>query len=231
MSTFKAVILKGKIHTKNDGTSNVKIRLTHKRKVDYISTDIFLMPSAFNNKTGVVKSGENKDYINLRIADFILNFRKKDLELGSRRDFTTIKQVKSYLLDSSESSLHLDFFKFAKEYLNSVDSEGSIRWHEYTLSNLKSFGGSDLPFSEINLAFLQRFERFLKMQSVKGGINNYMRSFQAIFNKARDTYNDEDSGVIKIRHYPFRKYKIPKSAPKSKKHILTIDELIIFIKR
>ena len=225
MSTFKAVILKGEIHKKNDGTSNVKIRLTHKRKVEYISTDLFLKSDAFNNKTGVVKSGVNKSYINLRIADFIYNFQKKDIELGGRRDSMTIKQIKSYLLDKAENSGHIDFFKFAKEYLNSIDSKGTRRWHESTLSNLKSFGGSKLPFSEINLDFLQRFERYLRMQGVKGGINNYMRSFRAIFNKARDTYNDEDSGVIKIPHYPFRKYKIPKSTPKSKMHILTIDEL------
>jgi hypothetical protein len=54
MSTFKAVILKGKIHEKNDGTSNIKIRLTHKRKAEYISTDLFLEPGAFNTKAGAL---------------------------------------------------------------------------------------------------------------------------------------------------------------------------------
>lgn len=56
-----------------------------------------------------------------------------------------------------------------------------------------------------------------------------MRSFRSIFNKARDKYNDEDSGIFRIPHYPFRKYKIPKLATKSKKHLLTIDELKMFI--
>ena len=36
MSTFKAVVLKGKNDLKNDGTSNIKIRITHNRKINYI---------------------------------------------------------------------------------------------------------------------------------------------------------------------------------------------------
>ena len=43
MSTFKAVLLKGNIHLKDDGTSNIKIRVTHNRKADYISTDLFII--------------------------------------------------------------------------------------------------------------------------------------------------------------------------------------------
>jgi integrase len=229
MSTFKAVILKGNVHQKSDGTTNVKIRITHNRKADYISTDLYIEPNRFDIKSGTVKNGPNKGYINLRITEYIQKYLKKDIEFGERRDFLSVKELKTYLLDKKDNSDDIDFFEFAEGYLETIDSEGTMRWHESTLSNLKSFIGSKLPFSEINLPFLQRFERFLKMQGVKGGINNYMRSFRAIFNKARDTHNDEDSGVIKIPHYPFRKYKIPKTAPKSKKHILTVDELKMFI--
>ena len=36
MATFRAVILTGQRHTKADGTTNVKIRITHKRTHQYI---------------------------------------------------------------------------------------------------------------------------------------------------------------------------------------------------
>ena len=58
MSTYKAVILKGKNHIKDDGSSNIKIRITHNRKADYISTDLYVIPTSFDEKAGVVKSGK-----------------------------------------------------------------------------------------------------------------------------------------------------------------------------
>lgn len=229
MPTFKAVILKGSGHQKSDGTTNVKIRITHNRKADYISTELYIEPSRFDIKSGTVKNGPNKAYINLRIAEYIQKYLKKDIEFGERRNLLSVKELKTYLLDNKENSDDIDFFEFAEDYLKTVDSEGTRRWHESSISNLKSFVGSRLSFAEINLDLLQRFERFLRRQGVEGGVNNYMRSFRSIFNKARDTYNDEDSGIFRIPHYPFRKYKIPKLATKSKKHLLTIDELKMFI--
>ena len=130
MSTFKAVILKGNIHLKNDGTTNIKTRVTHSRRADYISTDLYIESGRFNNNSGVAKSGRNKDYINLRITDTIQKFQKKDIELGERRALMTVKQVKLYLLDDREYSEFIDFFEFSEEYLKTVISDGTLRWHE-----------------------------------------------------------------------------------------------------
>ncbi len=229
MSNLKAVILKGEHHIKDNGSCNVKIRITHSRKVDYISTDLYVLPDSFDSKVGVVKTGKNKEYINLRITDYIQKYQRKDIELGDRREFMTVKQIKTYLLNEKENSGALDFFKFAEEYLNSINSIGTKRWHNASISSLKSFIGNTLPFSEINLAFLQRYENYLKRRGVGSGINNYMRSIRSIFNKARDLYNDEDSSIVRIPHYPFGKYSIPNPVPKSKKHFLTVGELKMFI--
>jgi len=229
MSVFKAVILKGNIHLKNDGTTNIKIRVTHSRRVEYISTDLYIESGRFNNISGVAKSGRNKDYINLRITDMIQKFQKKDIELGERRALMTVKQVKLYLLDDKENSEFIDFYEFSEEYLKTVISDGTLRWHKSTIAKLKLFTGQRLAFSEINLTFLQRFERYLRKEGVRSGINNYMRSLRSLFNKARDKYNDEDSGIIKIPHYPFRKYIIPKPSKKSKENYLTPEELQTFI--
>ena len=229
MSTYKAVILKGKNHIKNDGSTNVKIRITHNNRVSYISTDLYVESGSFNNSAGVAKSGQNKDYINLRITDTIQKFQRKDIELGERRALMTVKQVKLHLLDDKENSQFIDFFDFSEEYLKTVISDGTLRWHESAIAKLKSFTGQRLAFSEINLTFLQRFERYLRKEGVSSGINNYMRSIRSLFNKARDKYNDEDSGLIKIPHYPFRKYKIPKATTKSKNNYLDAEELQVFI--
>jgi hypothetical protein len=35
-----------------------------------------------------------------------------------------------------------------------------------------------------------------------------MRDLRTLFNAAREKYNDEDLGIVKIPHYPFKKYKV-----------------------
>ena len=229
MSNLKAVILKGENHLKDNGTCNIKIRITHSRKADYISTDLYVLPDSFDSKAGVVKSGKNKEYINLRVTDYIQKYQRKDIELGDRRDYMTVKQIKTYFLEDKKNSGALDFFEFVEEYLKSLDSAGTLRWHNTAIASIKSFIGNQLPFSEINLAFLQRYEKYLKRQGVGNGINNYMRSFRALFNKARDLYNDEDAKIVRIPQYPFRNYSIPPSVTKSKDHFLSIDELCALI--
>lgn len=225
MSSFKAVIFTGENQIKSDGSINIKIRITHKRKADYIATDLFVLPNSFDKNAGVVKTGRNKDYINLRLTDHIQKYQRKDIELGERRDFMTVKQIKASLLEEKKDSGSLDFFEFSEKFVKSVETDGTKRWHIATIANLKSFIGNQLPFSEINLAFLQRYENFMRKQGVGNGINNYMRSFRALFNKARDFYNDEDAKIVRIPNYPFRNYTIPQSVSKSKNHFLTIDEL------
>lgn len=53
--------MKGDIHIRLDGTTNIKIRVTHKRKVDYISTDLYVNPNNFEK--GIAK-GKNASFIN-----------------------------------------------------------------------------------------------------------------------------------------------------------------------
>jgi integrase len=225
MSNMKAVILKGEHHIKDNGTCNIKIRITHSRKADYISTDLYVLPDSFDSKAGVVKTGKNKEYINLRITDYIQKYQRKDIELGDRREFMTVKQIKASLLEDKNKSGTLDFFEFAEEFLKSVNSAGTLRWHNTAIVSLNLFVGHQLPFSEINLAFLKRYENHLRRQGVGNGINNYMRSFRALFNKARDLYNDEDAKIVRIPQYPFRNYTIPSAVSKSKNHFLSIEEL------
>lgn len=229
MSTFKAVLLKGNIHLKDDGTSNIKIRVTHDRKADYISTDLYIMPSDFDEKVGLARFGKNKDYINYRISDKLKGFRQLDIQLGDRKDRMTVKEIKTIMTSGTTETKMIDFFEFAEAYLENMNSEGHKRNMASFISILKNFSGEKLKFADINVQFLLRFESYLRKKGVKNGINNYMRMFRSLFNKARDSYNDENSGTIAIPHYPFKKYQLPKPKLKTREHFLSIEELKMFI--
>jgi integrase len=58
-----------------------------------------------------------------------------------------------------------------------------------------------------------------------GGVYAHMRDLRTLF-KARRYYNNEDIGIIKIKHYPFFKYKI--GAPtKTRKRNISGEQIII----
>jgi len=52
-----------------------------------------------------------------------------------------------------------------------------------------------------------------------------MRDLRTLFNAARDHYNNEDMALFRIKHYPFKKYKVG-SAPPTKNRNNTLEEVV-----
>jgi integrase len=225
MSTFKAVLLKGPNQVKADGSGNIKIRITHNRKSDYIPTDLYILIDQIDHKTGWAKSGVNKDFINFRISSIINGYQEKDIMLGDRRNRMTVKEIKEHLLNGKNCISEIDFFKFAENYIKKVRVKGTADQFVALINSLKIFNGERLPVSEINANFLLRYEYFLRSRNVNNGIINYMRTLRALFNKCREHYNEEDEGKLLISHYPFKKYVFPKRTTDARDHALSIDEI------
>lgn len=227
MATFQAVILSGDIHVRQDKTSNIKIRITHKGKPEYISTDLYVHHKKF--KQGQA-SGTNAEFINGRIRDELDKYTNRYLRLGSLPEKLTVKELKAELINDRDTS-DIDFLAFADTFIKEqtkLGKDGSVRGFEGFISNLKSFRKS-VSFQEIDVHFLKDFQSYLKEKGIKGGVNNYMRYFRLIFNRGRDKFNDEDRGLIRIPNYPFRKFKIERSENKTQDNSLTVEQLKTFI--
>ena len=214
MATFKAVVLKGEMHLKSDNTTNIKIRITHKQKVEYISTDLYINPDLFKNGSA---TGNNAAFINERITDFMLIYQRRYLKLGDKAEAMTVKELKSAIIKDKPEEI--DFLKFADDYQKQLvidGKEGSKRAVRGFLANLKKYR-SKVLFSDITVSFLDGFEKYLKKEGVGvGGIETYMSRFRLIFNLGRKKYNDEDRDIIMIKHYPFSKYRVTKPKEKGK---------------
>lgn len=229
MATFRSVILKGKRDIKRDGTTNIKIRILHKNKPAYISTELFIFPSRLNRATGFVESGNNYKYVNISITQWLLKCQKIEMELGDKKNLMSAVDIKDYILNKDKYVYGISFYEYVDELMKNTKSEGTAGQYRFCMQRIKAYAGPILYFSDINLNFLLRFEAFLFANGARNGIINYMTTFRAIFNKARDFYNNEDTGQIPIPHYPFRRYTMPKRKAHSKDHILTKDELLLFM--
>jgi integrase len=141
----------------------------------------------------------------------------------------------------------INFVAFARQHCDKLRAEGREKTARTLMTPVNAMidfcGRERINIDEVNGVFLRDFEAFLKTKrTIKRrnqlggtttmkkqacsdtGIRDYMTSIRVLFNAARFEYNDEDTGQIRIKHYPFSKYKIIQSKDPVKK-ALSVEEI------
>jgi integrase len=240
MATIKEVVLKH--HKKTDGTYNIKYRLTHNRQTAYINSMHFVTDKQLKKNLTLKDS-----FLIATISGELTEYRKKISKFSHLIDQFDIKELLNLLIEDY-SNEQVDFIKFGHAHIAMLRSKG----HSGSANNLNTvlnslcdyFKTDSVEITKINSFMLPEYELYLRKQrtltrlnqfkrpvtyKVNGmsdaGVHNHLRDLRLLFNAARDKYNDEDRGIIKIRHYPFKKYKII-DAPATKKKARSIDEFI-----
>lgn len=231
MATVKAVILKHQ--KKEDGTWNVKIRITHDRKAAYMATSHYVSIEQINKKTFELKERNNPVYDQVMID--ILKIRSELSAMGHQVDYYTAQGLVQLMKDKlSGKPDGINFFDFAESHIQQLIKEERRLYQSYNamLSRLEEFTGNRiLMFSDITSAFLFNFDKFLRASDSKqgfgkissSGVRLYIGKIQHLFNMAKLKYNDEDAGIVKIANNPFVKYKLPKVNEIKKKALSAED--------
>lgn len=196
MATFKAMIKKG--NKKADGTWNVVIRFTHKTKVRFIPTTIYI------TKKDITASFKIKNANILdRCNDIIKEYRSKLSELSLEFNDIDIDTIVSYIRQKKETK-GVSFTEFAAKWIEESTIKG-IKNYKTALNALCSFVGRDnVLCEEINVKTMKAFEDALKDRPRAQSL--YPNCIKTIFNAAREYYNDEDNDIIRIKH-SLDKYK------------------------
>lgn len=225
MPTFIPIVQ----YQKKDGTSNISIKVTHKRKRRYLKTAIYVT-SADLTRNGKIKSESIKD----SVQDIIQQYRRKCLALGLKINAMEVDAVVEYLTLVQDE--FIDFFDFGQKVAGEYESKGkkgSAANIRAALNSLKRFSGSEkLDINQISARYLKSYEEWLRVTPVgrtdtpvKGrAISLYMGTFKALINEAKSRFNDEEQGLIQVKVSPFTKYKIP-DQPVTKKRALSIETI------
>jgi len=237
MATVSAKVFKH--HQKADGTFNVKICLYHKSVRKYMDTSHFVSERQLNKRYKI-----NDKFINNLVEKTLQEYRETISELDSKVGFFSCEKLVEYL----EQKHHdIDFILFIKEHVAQLIKENREPYSRCfrTVKNslIDYFESESVSINEIHSNMLKTYERFLRSERIikrvnqlgkvvqtkeKGlsdsGIHNHMRDLRTLFNAARDHYNNDDLGLYKIKHYPFKKYKVG-SAPLTKKRNITIEQV------
>jgi len=238
MATVSAVVYQDQ--KKADGTYNVKIRVFHKKERRILDTTHFVTERQLGKEFKI------KDKLLVKILDEILDdYRESISQLGPKLDFFNVEELKNYLRDKDKE---VDFIAFCNQHIDSLRKagrDGTANNHRSVKNSLVDYFKKEcVPILEINSGMLFAYEKWLRndrtMKRINqlnkevtttekrmqdGGIYAHMRDLRTLFNEARKVYNNDDIGVIKIKHYPFAKYKIG-APPKTKKRNISAEQVL-----
>ena len=244
MATFKAIIFTGGKHIKQDGTTNIKIRIYHNGSPQYVPTQYYVKPDEMGDDGTIVSSSESSDILNYELGQLIQRFRGICIKLGtSRTAKMSCKELKEEIEKyATPDSEYIDFVAFSKAIISKTVKRKTAEWYESSLNALINFLGTDrIDVKDIKNRTLEEFMVYLMGRKIiikskikgspdqtrlmePGTINNYLRGIRSLYNKAKKEYNNEDYDIIKIPNNPFSKITIPEYVRKRKN--LSIDDIL-----
>jgi len=212
--------------TKEGAPSVLKIAITHKRKVSYISLDARLHHNQWDAQTEKVQGHPEEFIINVyiremrqKIDSIIINLMRDGLLNGM-----TAIDIRDYILaeltpDSNKQQADESLFKVRFLKFIETKKESTKETYMHTFNRVKAFIGDSietLHFEDITLDWLNSFNTFMAQTSPSVNARNlHFRNLRAVFNNAIE--NEITT------HYPFRKFKI--KAVETAKRSLTVEEL------
>lgn len=244
MATFKVVVLPHQ--KKEDGTYNVKIRVTQARKSKYIKTSQFVSAQDISRKKekGVEKIKiKNQAIIDL-MDELVLSYRRKLTAAGIQAESWDVDKIVEYLTGSSDG-FYLNIIQYGKDYADSLEKQGrtgTAKSYRVAMNALERFAGPDLDVNQVTVSFLKSYERFLREEPTlcgtkSGGVvttdkpkagravSSYISFLKTVFNNAKLEYNDEEAGMVRIPLSPFSKYKIPEVTVSVEHRVLSVEQI------
>lgn len=231
MATFKAIVSS---YLKEDNTRNVLIYVYHRGKKRYPATNYFL------SKNDLTKSMKIKNQMYIDAIDEILKkCRTRCNDNASRIGDMEVDQIVELVVDIIEGReeankrFTLNFIEYGRKYIESLEEQnisGNSKVYKVALNNLEKFVGRDsLDINEITTRFVNDWIKWIRERPsnrVKGGRAEslYPETIRSLHNLAKDEYNNEDIGDIKIPLSPFKKARIPET-PAKKDIDITVEDL------
>lgn len=199
------------------------LRVTKDRKRKYVSLGISVNPENWDFSKNQPKAEcPNREYIELLIADKLKEYSAKIVELkATNQEFTSTTLVEKVCVNRVNRKTVGDLFK---AHINSLTSSGR---KSYALSikqlynSLIEFNGHlDIPFAEMDIAWLRRYEAFLRRKGLaENTIGIRFRTLRSIYNVAIE----EDA--VSAELYPFKKLKVSKLHQETAKRALSKEDI------
>lgn len=224
MTTVEVVCYKYK--PLKNGELPLKIRVTKDRKVRYISLGVSTKLEHWDFKKNQPKPDcPNREQLEKLIATKISEVKAEIVELKSEgRDYTATSLLQKVSSNSRTIQVNELFIEHIK-YLGEMERTGYMLSIKQTYNSLLKFCGSlQIPFSEIDVGWLKRYETWLRKQGKsENTIGIRFRNLRMIYNLAIE------KGAVKKELYPFDSYKVAKLHRETAKRAITKEDIMAVI--
>lgn len=220
MSSIK-VLLKTHKETKS-GLYPIVLRVIKDRKIRFIFTGHSCSRELWDFENNRPSSKHpNRQQIKSMISTKIAEAESAILNLEQDEKQFSADSIKNKVVSGKKN---ITVFKFIDEIVDNLSKQNKInnaKIYKDTRRMLFNFrNGADMNFSDLDVPFLNRFERSFSQRGVAGNsISVYMRTIRSVFNKAIS------EGYCKKIVYPFSEYKISKLETETTKRSLSKSKM------
>ena len=215
--TIKVLCYKSK--TLSNGEHPLMVCVCKDGKRKYQSLGISVKAEWWDFKANLPKGKcPNRERIILLINEKINEIQKAALDKRiAGKDFTAATLIES---TSSKDSSHKTVGEYYLTYIQNLKKEKRIRYAgmlEVSYNSFIKFNRHlDIPFSDIDVAWLKKYELWMKGQNLSvSTISTRIRHLRAVFNLAITEHS------IKNDCYPFHTYKVSKLNRQTPKRAIT----------
>ena len=225
-ATINVVCYKWK--TLANGEYPLMLRICKDGKKKYQSLGISVLPRYWGFTRNKPKPNcPNKEYIQKIILDKQTELQQRMLEFNSeQKEYTT-----TTLLNDENKRFELktvcQFYQELIEQCKSNDKCGNRLIYKGSYNSLKVFTKNqlDIPFSAIDVSWLNKYEKWLRSKGNKETTMSLMfRTLRSAYNKAIK------AKCARKSDYPFDEYKINKFDTKTQKRAIAKTEVLKFTK-
>lgn len=200
MTTFKTEIVKSE--QKRDGTYNVKIRVTHKRKVRRYSTPMYATDK------DVTRGGKIKNQIILdKCEDTIREWRKRINLLGTAADSMDVTEIMSLLTGPGQDE-GIPMWPWMDAYAAKIPKENTRQNYTRAIKHLKAYIGMDITFQQLKARTIRNYIESYTMEKTATNLMHIHKMYK----EAMKQYNDDDITRIPSDPFALIDLKVPKSS-------------------
>ena len=212
----------------SNGEHPLMLRICKDSKKKYQSLGISVLPRYWDFTRNKPKPNcPNKEYIQKIILDKQTELQQRMLEFNSeQKEYTT-----TTLLNDENKRFELktvcQFYQELIEQCKSNDKCGNRLIYKGSYNSLKVFTKNqlDIPFSAIDVSWLNKYEKWLRSKGNKETTMSLMfRTLRSAYNKAIK------AKCARKSDYPFDEYKINKFDTKTQKRAIAKTEVLKFTK-
>lgn len=218
MATFKGVVLNNQ--RKQDGTYNVKIRVTHNRQTRYIATPFYV------TKDQLTRGMKIKDNLILdKVQEKIVELRRASDELGFLSQEMSVEHLVKVITSRPGN---VDFISYMEEYANQLGKERGNRTKEAYLVAARSLRrfteGKHLYFPNITKRVMADYWDFIGHLRPNTRAS-YIFHIKSAYRRAQKEFNNEDAGLIMVKHGVFDLIELPRQESLNNMAFETVEQM------